>query len=182
MRKTKRPAIFLDRDGVLIVEKDFVVAPDDIEFYPETIAALNAINGKYLKVVVSNQSGIARGFFSSEDVEKFNVELSKRLIRKGITIDSWRFCPHGPEDNCDCRKPRPGLILESAEKMNIDLKNSWIIGDKSSDIEAGKAAGIKTILVKTGYAGVEPGNIDTVPDFAALNIREAIDYINRSAS
>jgi len=181
MKKTKRPAVFLDRDGVLVVEKDFIVDPDDIEFYPRTIKALAAIKNKYLKVVVSNQSGIARGFFSSEDVERFDIELSKRLSEKGIVIDAWYFCPHGPEDDCPCRKPRPGMILEAARKMNIDLKNSWIIGDKSSDIGAGKASGIKTVLVNTGYGGSEPGASNVNPDFTASDLGEAIEYINRSA-
>jgi len=181
MEQSKRPAIFLDRDGVLIVEKDFLVNPDDVEFYPETIEALNSIKNGYFKIVISNQSGVARGYFTSEDVKRVNSEISKMLGGKGIFIDAWFFCPHGPEDNCACRKPRPGMILEAAEKMNIDLENSWIIGDKSSDIEAGKASRIKTILVKTGYGGAESGSKNIDPDFTALNIREAIDYINRSA-
>lgn len=181
MKQTKRPAIFLDRDGVLIVERDFLMNIDDIEFYPETIKALAAIKNDYIKIVVSNQSGIARGYFTSEDVERINNEISKMLIGKGIIIDAWFFCPHGPEHECSCRKPQPGMILEAAEKLNIDLKKSWIIGDKSSDIEAGKASGIKTILVKTGYGGSEPGASNANPDFTASDIGEAIECINRSA-
>jgi histidinol phosphatase-like enzyme len=146
MTKMKKPAIFLDRDGVMVVEKDFLIDVEDIEFYPETIGALAAIEGH------------------------------------GIHIDAWLFCPHGPEDNCSCRKPRPGMIRESADRMDVDLDKSWIIGDKSSDIETGKNAGIKTILVKTGYGGSEPGARDVNPDFTASNIGEAIDYINRSSN
>ena len=180
MEKIKRPAIFLDRDGVLIVEKDFLVDPDDIEFYPETIRALSAIKDDYIKIVVSNQSGITRGYFTSEDVERINSEISKLLGAQGIVIDAWLFCPHGPEDECSCRKPRPGMILRAAEKFNIDLKKSWIMCDKSSDIEAGKASGIKTVLVKTGYGGSEPRTSNADPDFTASDIGEAIEYINRS--
>ncbi|UCE66943.1 MAG: HAD family hydrolase [Candidatus Zixiibacteriota bacterium] len=181
MEQIKRPAIFLDRDGVLIVERDFLMNTDDIEFYPETIKALAAIKNEYIKIVVSNQSGIARGYFTSEDVERVNSEISEMLGGKGIFIDAFLFCPHGPEDECACRKPRPGMILEAAKKLNIDLKKSWIIGDKSSDIEAGKASGIRTVLVKTGYGGSEPGASNANPDFTASDIGEAIEYINRSA-
>ena len=180
MEHGKRPAIFLDRDGVLIVERNFLVNPDDIEFYPETMESLASITDNYVKIVISNQSGIARGYFSEKDVRRINDEISRQLASSGILIDGWYFCPHGPEDGCSCRKPRPGMILKAAEKFNIDFNKSWIIGDKSSDIEAGKAAGIKTILVKTGYGGSEPGASNTSPDFTASNIGEAIEYINRS--
>lgn len=179
MPRTGKPAIFLDRDGVLIVEKDFLISTEDIEFYPETFESLRSINNQYLKIVISNQSGIARGFFTSNDVEKLHHYLSDLLAKKSISIDAWFFCPHGPDDGCSCRKPAPGMILEAAEKLDINLSKSWIIGDKSSDIQAGRAAGLKTILVKTGYAGAEPGGRDIKPDFTAADIREAVDYINR---
>lgn len=180
MSRTGKPAVFLDRDGVLIVEKDFLISIEDIEFYPETFKSLRSINSQYLKIVISNQSGIARGFYSSNDVSKLHDYLSGLLAQNGILIDAWYFCPHGPDDGCSCRKPAPGMILEAADKLDIDLSKSWIIGDKSSDIEAGRISGLKTILVKTGYAGVEPGSRDVKPDFFAADIREAIDFINRS--
>jgi D-glycero-D-manno-heptose 1,7-bisphosphate phosphatase len=180
MPRTGRPAVFLDRDGVLIVEKDFLNSTEDIEFYPETIESLRSIKSQYLKIVISNQSGVARGYFSSKDVEKLNSHLSELLADNGISIDAWYFCPHGPDDGCSCRKPAPGMILEAADKLDIDLSKSWIIGDKSSDIEAGMTSGVKTILVKSGYAGAEPGSRDIKPDFTAADIREAVDYINRS--
>jgi len=180
MPRTRRPAIFLDRDGVLIVEKDFLISTEDIEFYPETFESLRSINSRYLKVVISNQSGVARGYFSSKDVEKLHDYLSDLLAEKGILIDAWYFCPHGPDDGCSCRKPAPGMILEAADKLDIDLSKSWIIGDKSTDIKAGRMSGLKTILVETGYAGAEPGARKIKPDFIAAGIHEAIDYINRS--
>jgi len=180
MPPNRRPAVFLDRDGVLIVEKDFLISTGDIEFYPETFESLRSINSRYLKVVISNQSGVARGFFSSNDVAKLHDYLSGLLARNGILIDAWYFCPHGPDDGCACRKPAPGMILEAADNLDIDLSKSWIIGDKSSDIEAGRMSGLKTVLVKTGYAGREPGSRDINPDFTAAGIREAVDYINRS--
>lgn len=180
--KKKRPAIFLDRDGVIIKEKNFLIDPDDIEFIPETIEAFDRINDKFAKVIVSNQSGISRGLFSAEDVEKFNEALSNKLSEKGIFIDGWYFCPHGPDDDCKCRKPQPGMIFTAAVELNIDLENSWIIGDKSSDIAAGKSAGVRAILVKTGYGGNEDNASEAAPIYIANNILDAINYINRSAS
>jgi len=180
--KNKRPAIFLDRDGVIIKEKNFQIDPDGIEYFPETIAALEKINDAFLKVVISNQSGVARGLFSAEDVEIFNEVLSKKLSENGIAVDGWYFCPHGPDDDCKCRKPQPGMILTAAVELNIDLENSWIIGDKSSDIAAGRSAGVRAILVKTGYGGNEDNVSEAAPIYIANDILEAINYINRSAS
>jgi len=180
MKQKKRPAIFLDRDGVLIVEKNFLVDPADIEFFPQTISALTAIKSDYLKIVISNQSGIARGYFSAADVDRIDSELSTRLNGHGIFIDSWYYCPHGPEDNCSCRKPGTGMITSAARELNIDLAASWMIGDKTSDIEAGKKTGLRTILVKTGYGGAEPEALNVTPDYTAPDILGAIEYINRS--
>ena len=180
MVRDKRPAIFLDRDGVIIVEKNFLRDPEEIEFYPGAIEALKAIGDVYIKIVISNQSGVARGYFTSADVEKINDHISSILKMSGIGIDAWYFCPHGPDDDCQCRKPRPGMILEAAEEFNINMSKSWIIGDKSSDIDAGRASGLNTILVKTGYGGSEPGATVSKADYTASDISEAIKYINGS--
>lgn len=180
--KAGRPALFLDRDGVIIKEKDFQIAVDGIEFYPETIDALSALDKRYVKVVISNQSGVARGLFSENDVRVFNSGLESMLADSGIGIDGWYFCPHGPHDNCPCRKPGPGMILKAAEELSIALDDSWLVGDKSSDILAGRAAGVRAILVSTGYGGREPGSSNVVPDFLAGNLLEAVRIINRSLS
>lgn len=172
----KQPAIFLDRDGIIIEEKHFLIDASQIEFVPGAIEALRAIDG-YLKIVISNQSGVARGFFTEDDVEKFQDKLAGIMRENGIKVDSWRFCPHGPDDNCMCRKPKPGMILDEAQKYNIDLTRSWMIGDKRSDIAAGKAVGLKTILVMTGYGGSEPDAELVEPDFVADNLKMAIEII-----
>jgi len=173
------PAVFLDRDGVIIVEKHFMADPLDIEFISGSVEGLLNLNSAYRKVVVSNQSGIARGYFSLEDAETFNKEVEKRLNAAGVKIDAWYLCPHGPDDRCECRKPRSGLISLAALDLSINLAASWIVGDKSSDIGAGVASGLKTILVKTGYGGMEPGFIDIKPDFVADNLHCAINIINK---
>lgn len=175
----KSPAVFLDRDGVIIVEKNFQVDPNGIEFIPGSVEGLLNLNPKYLKVVVSNQSGIAKGYFTRDKAISLNKAVDEKLGLSAIKIDAWYFCPHGPDDGCDCRKPQPGLIRRAANELDIDLSQSWIIGDKSSDIRAGIAAGIRTVLVKTGYAGMEPGADDSKPDFIADNLYCAIDIINK---
>lgn len=176
----KRPAVFLDRDGVIILEKDFQRDVEDTEFFPNTVSALKAIDSRFEKVVISNQSGIARGFFTDDNVRKFNERLSEMLEAEGIGIKAWYFCPHGPDDGCSCRKPNPGMILKAEKEHSLDLKNSWIIGDKSSDIIAGQRAGLRTILVRTGYAGKEPGALAIVPDFVVDNLLDAVALINGS--
>lgn len=175
-------AVFFDRDGVLIVDKGYQIDTDSIEFFPDTISAVLALDRRFKKIVITNQSGIGRGYFTARDVERFNARLSESLENFGIIIDGWYFCPHSPEENCDCRKPRPGLLRQAAVDFNLDLKNSWIVGDKSSDIEAGHAAGTSAILVKTGFAGLEAGHSVLTPEFVSANLSEAVDIINRSVN
>jgi D-glycero-D-manno-heptose 1,7-bisphosphate phosphatase len=182
MGKFENPALFLDRDGVIIKEKNFQIDVDGIEFYPGTLEALSILDSRYIKVIISNQSGVARGRFNEGDVRKFNSGLEKLLSNSGVRMDGWYFCPHGPDDNCACRKPRPGMILRAAEDLSIAIDESWLVGDKSSDILAGRAAGLKTILVKTGYAGREPGSSNISPDYLADNLLEAVKIINRSVN
>lgn len=176
----KRPVLFLDRDGVIIVEKNFQIDIGTMEFYPGAVDALKEADQRFKKIVVSNQSGIAQMKFTQDEVEKFNHALSEKLKREGISIDGWYFCPHGPGDSCLCRKPKPGMLLRAADELSAELKDSWMIGDKSSDILAGKTAGVKTILVRTGYAGKEPGAVPVKPDHTADNLYDAVQFINRS--
>jgi histidinol-phosphate phosphatase family protein len=174
----KSPAVFLDRDGVIILEKEFQSDPKTIEFIPGSINALLKLSRDFLTIVVSNQSGIARGYFTQDDVVKYHQALDKILKQQGVEISAWYFCPHGPDDACCCRKPRPGMILQAARELPIDLEASWIVGDKTSDIATGNASGLKTILVRTGYAGNEPGAKAVRPDFTADNLLAAADIIN----
>ena len=139
MEKIKRPAIFLDRDGVLIVEKDFLVDPDDIEFYPETIRALSAIKDDYIKIVVSNQSGIATGALTAEMARKCFERTNKLL---GFDID-FRFCPHGFPPSCYCRKPQSGLGLALICEYNLDPSKCIMVGDKTTDRTFAKRLGME---------------------------------------
>jgi len=179
--ENKRPAIFLDRDGVIIFEKEFLADPGEIEFIPGSLDGLRMIGDEFMLIVISNQSGVARGYFKESDVLEFNKTLGELLAEYGISVTAWYFCPHGPDSSCACRKPSPGMILQASSQFYVDLERSWMVGDKSSDIAAGRAAGLKTILVRTGYTGREPGGIDIIPDFIADNLYNAVELIIKGA-
>lgn len=154
-----RPAIFLDRDGTLNVDVGYLHALADLELFPWTIDALRMLHrAGYLLVVISNQSGIALGFIEDGFVEIAHDEIQARLKRAGVALDGFYYCPHHPtatraelRKDCDCRKPRPGMIQQAARELDIDLSKSWTIGDKWLDVQVGHTAGTKSILVRTGW-------------------------------
>jgi len=172
-----RGAVFLDRDGVVISEKDFIADPTKLEFISGSIEAIKLIPSHFLKIIISNQSGIGRGYFSTAQVESFNTHLLRELEKNGAFIDEIYYCPHKPEDNCNCRKPRTGLFEQAKKKFSIDFAKSWVVGDKSSDILAGKNIAARTVLVLTGYGGNEKGGTDSKPDYMAKNLLEAVELI-----
>lgn len=151
-------AIFIDRDGTIIKERNYTYKPDEVELLPTVAEAIKLMKDKGFKIiVVTNQSGIGRGYFSLQEFQSTNARLFELLkanseVRHRAEIDKIYFCPHRPEDNCECRKPKPGMVNQAVSEFNIDLKSSYIIGDRSEDIELGKCAGLQaTILVLTGY-------------------------------
>jgi histidinol-phosphate phosphatase family protein len=157
----KRKAVFLDRDGVINKrpkEHDYVKSWEEFEFLPGVAETISRLNKDFLVVVVSNQRGISRGLMTSENLEEINLRMKSELGKKSARIDKIYFCPHGPQDNCNCRKPKPGMILKAAKDLNIDLNNSYIIGDSLEDIEAGKLSGCKTIFLGNAknFQGPEP--------------------------
>lgn len=145
-------AIFLDRDGVINIDKNYVHKIEDFEFIDGVKEALKYFqNLGYILIIVTNQSGIGRGYYRQEDFEKLTNWMIDELEKDKIFIKKVYFCPHRPDENCDCRKPNPKMILDAAKEFNVDLKKSWMIGDKESDIEAGLNAGVKkTILIGEG--------------------------------
>jgi D-glycero-D-manno-heptose 1,7-bisphosphate phosphatase len=175
----EKAAVFLDRDGVILREDNFLIDYNKVHFLDRAVEALGNIPKNYLKIIVSNQSGIARGYFTWQQVEEFNAKLRTDLATQSALIDGIYFCPHGPDDDCDCRKPKSGLFDLARLEHNIDCSQSWMIGDKSSDILAGKNIGAKTILVLTGYAGKEPGAIKIQADYTAADLFEAVEIIKR---
>lgn len=151
-----RPAVFLDRDGTLNVEKHYLYRPEDWEWIPGAIDAIGRLNDAgYLVIVVTNQAGIARGLYRDADVHRLHELVDADVRRVGARIDAFYHCPHHPEYGahvaCLCRKPEPGMLLQAAADHALDLGRSFIIGDRESDMEAGLRCGATPLLVATGY-------------------------------
>jgi len=144
--------IFLDRDGVINKEVEYLFRISDFEFIEGVFdACLYFQQLDYKIIIISNQSGIARGYYTKSDYQKITEWMLNQFNIKGISILDILYCPHGPESSCDCRKPKPGMFIEAKNKYNIRMKDSWMIGDKETDIKAANLAGItNTILVRSG--------------------------------
>jgi D-glycero-D-manno-heptose 1,7-bisphosphate phosphatase len=174
----KKRAVFLDRDGTINVEKEYLFRVADFQFIEGAPAAIRRLrDAGFLVIVVTNQSGVARGYFSLEDVEKLHRHLQRELARFGTGIDGFYLCPHHPGfgEECDCRKGSPGMLLQAAEEFGIDLGNSFMIGDKAADIEAGQRAGCNSLLVLTGHGANEAATLPGIPRFSDL--ARAADFI-----
>ena len=145
--------IFLDRDGVINKEINYLYKKENFEFIDGVFdACLFFQNLNYQIIIISNQSGIARGFFSEKDYHILSKWLIKQFKENGVSILDTYYCPHGPDTSCNCRKPKPGMLIKAINEYNIDVEMSWMIGDKETDIEAANLAGIKnTILVRSGH-------------------------------
>jgi len=160
-----RRALFLDRDGTVCVERGFLARADDVELIPGSATAVRlAREAGFRIVVVSNQSGVARGYFDEAAVAAIHARLADLLAREGATLDGIYYCPHHPKgvverlrDRCDCRKPAPGMLLRARDEMGLRLRGSYTIGDRWRDVEAGARAGTRSILVLTGYGRAEFG-------------------------
>ena len=146
-------AVFLDRDGVVNIEKDYLYKIEDFEFIDGLFDSLKYLQDlDYKLFIITNQSGIARDYYTKEDFDKLTFWMLKEFEKRDIKISQVELCPHGPDDNCSCRKPKTAMIENILKNFSIDLKNSWLIGDKSSDILCAKNANIKnTIQVKSGH-------------------------------
>jgi len=168
----KRGAFFIDKDGVLVDNSRYPeIIPTDELLENDIFEGLKHIQNKgYKIIIVSNQKWISKGLMKREDVEKTFQIIIKKLKEKGIEINDYFYCPHKEEDNCNCRKPSPKMILDAAEKHSISLKDSFMIGDMEKDIESGKNAGTKTILVLTGR-GKDYQN-ETNADYVINNLNE----------
>lgn len=164
-----RPAVFIDRDGTINVEKDYLHRIEDFEFIPGVPVAIRKLReAGFQVIVVTNQSGVARGYFDERAVEALHKHLQTLLAVQGARIDAFYHCPHHPFEgvgvyriDCDCRKGAPGMLLQAAADHEIDLSRSFMIGDKLADIEAGIAAGCCPILVRTGYGARDEPQVAT---------------------
>lgn len=182
-------AIFLDRDGVINKypgDRDYVKSWDEFHFLPKVTPALKRLNDKGFKLfIISNQAGISKGIYSKEILDQITQNMLDELGKEDIKISGVYYCTHQAEDNCLCRKPNTGLLdlaiskLES-EGVETDLKSSYFIGDTIRDIQTGKSAGLKTILVFSGKEKPEnKNNWQQLPDFTADNLTKAVDIILR---
>ncbi len=177
-----RPAVFLDRDGTINEQMGYINHISRFKLLPRVADAIRMLNeNNYLVVVVTNQSGPARGYFPIELVYEVNNYMKELLRKEGANIDAVYFCPHLPEDGCNCRKPKTGMIEMACKDLNIDLSLSYVIGDMCDDIELAKNAGIKGIMVKTGYG---MGEIEyrlpkrnLKPDYIADDLFSAVKWI-----
>jgi len=162
MTKLRR-AVFLDRDGTINVEKEYLHRVEEFEFIPGAAEAIRLLNDAgLLVIVVTNQSGIARGYYDEAALEEIHRHMERELSRFGASVDACYFCPHHPQHGigdyrkeCACRKPLPGMLIQAADDWSIDLSASFIIGDKLADVEAGLKAGCLPLLVRTGYGAGE---------------------------
>jgi D-glycero-D-manno-heptose 1,7-bisphosphate phosphatase len=183
--RTAPRAVFLDRDGTINVEREYLHRVEDFAFIEgagEAIRRLRAAG--FLVIVVTNQSGVARGYFGLKEVETLHQHLQAELARLGTQVDAFYCCPHHPREGvgefrreCDCRKGRPGMLLRAAREHAIDLDRSYMVGDKVADVEAGRAAGCQSLLVLTGHGARE---VEELPAEAAHVVRDlpaAADWI-----
>jgi len=174
-----RPAAFLDRDGVINVDHGYVSRWEQFEYVPGAVDAMRRLQtAGYALVVVTNQSGVARGYYDEAAVNSLHDKLRQDLAARGVALDAIEYCPHLPDArvpqyamDCACRKPAPGMILRSAQTLNIDLAASLMFGDKSSDVEAGRAAGVghSLRLAKNGEPGASAAD--------CLNLSQALDML-----
>lgn len=173
--------VFLDRDGTVIEEKDFIKSPEEIEFIPGSIEGIRTLRKLgYKIIVISNQSGIGRGILTENMVKEVNDSFIQQLRERGAPIVALYFCPHHPDDDCDCRKPNTGMIHRAVVEHKLDLEKAVIIGDKLSDIELGKRVGAKSILVLTGYGRKEREKLEDAtvkPDFIADDLLGAVNWL-----
>lgn len=178
-----RQAVFLDRDGTLCEEIEYLHRVEDLRLFPGVFRALARLKqAGYLLVVVTNQAGVGRGFFEEADVEKLHEHMSRIFEHEGATIDAFYYCPYHPQAAVDRyrksspdRKPGAGMLLRAAEELGIDLARSVMIGDHEKDVEAGRRAGCRTVLVGTGYGSGFRASAEY--DHFAVDLKEAADWI-----
>jgi len=169
-------AVFVDRDGTMAEDVSYCSCPEDFNLFPATARAIRLLNEHDFKVIViTNQSGIGRGYFNEETLAQIHDKMRSDLAKEGACVDAIYYCPHHPDDNCDCRKPKPKLVLQAAKDFNIDLRHSFLIGDLQIDIDLGKAIGCHSILIGDSDSIRTDKNVQ--PDAIVADILEAVQVI-----
>ena len=177
-----RKVVFLDRDGTINVDHGYVHRQEDWEFVPDVIEGLKLLQeAGFLLTVITNQSGIAQGLYTTQDMRKLHEYMVEELAKEGITIDAIAFCPHGRDSTCECRKPGPLMAKHIEEQVGaIDYPNSWTVGDKEADVGFGQANGTKTAIIRSKYW--QDGELTTEPDLVVDSLKEAARRITKVTS
>jgi D-glycero-D-manno-heptose 1,7-bisphosphate phosphatase len=177
-----RPAVFLDRDGTIADEVGYLNHISRFRMFPFAPSAIARLNNHKLPVIViTNQSGVARGYFPESLVQAVHDRMTRELAAAGARLDAVYYCPHQGKDACDCRKPKPGLLQRAAREHALDLGRSFVVGDRYGDVELARGVGAKAILVRTGYGAGElqwhSAKWSSPPDFVAEDLSAAVDWI-----
>ena len=181
--------MFLDRDGTLIEEVGYLDRLDRIDIYPYSVDAVRLLNrAGFAVVVTTNQSGVARGYFDEPFVGAVHGRIAETFAAGGARIDAFYYCPHHPEASvatyrrtCDCRKPRPGLLQQAASELDLDPQRSFVVGDRSNDVDAGRAVGAATVLLRTGYGSDAAQSTRDAASAVAANLIDAVSWILRQS-
>lgn len=177
----KRRFVLLDRDGTVIFERNYLSNPDHIELLPGVSDALKELKKLGLGLlIITNQSGIGRKYFDLSTLEKIHLRLKDLLLKKGVVLDDIYFCPHSPEDDCLCRKPKIELVEKAIKKHDFDPKLSFVVGDNKADIELGKNIGAITILVRTGYGREVEKEVNS--DYVINSLNEMLPIVKNKLS
>jgi histidinol-phosphate phosphatase family protein len=181
----KVPAVFLDRDGTVIFDKNYLSSPKQVKLYSYAADSINRLRAAGFKVIiVTNQSGVARGMFTERDLQKIHERFVFLLKKAGAEIDAIYYCPHIDEDSCNCRKPKPGMVLQGAKDFNIDLEKSYTVGDSIRDYLLGYNTGGKGILVLTGHGKKQQTKIaqeKIKPMAVCKTLKDAVSVIIKDA-
>ncbi len=187
MNNQSNQAIFIDRDGTINEEVNYLDHPDQLRILPRCAAAIKKINQHDIKtIVITNQSGIARGYFTEKRLQEIHDRLKGLLAHEGAHLDGIYYCPHHPDDGCDCRKPASGMLKAAADEHGIELERSFVIGDQLSDIGLAHQVGAKGVLVLTGYGRAEcelhKDKWPKPPDYIAKDLYDAVEWILKFAA
>ncbi len=175
---TRKKYVLLDRDGTIMVDKQYQKDPALTELFPNALPGLKKLyDAGYGLALITNQSGIARGLLSESDLEAVNHSLEKILADVGVRFDRIYYCPHAPVDNCNCRKPKPGMVEQAMAELHFDPCDAVVIGDRDCDIELGQTVGTRTILVRTGGGKEAEQNAIHTPDYVADDLLDAAEWI-----
>lgn len=178
-------AVFIDRDGTINVDVDFLSSPSQLQLIPRSAEAIHELNEMNIPVIViTNQSGIARGVITEQALHSVHKKMDELLLQHNAKIQAYFYCPHHPSEgiapfvkDCDCRKPKAGMLFDAQKKFGFDLQRSFVVGDKCIDVQTGKSVGATSIQVSTGYGTSEKELCNDIMDFYATDLYDAVQFI-----